>query len=173
MAKADSAIPRFASEAFALREIPNGLLSSLEAEYKGMHFEEISEEPVYSQEYDAMEVGGITAKAGHKPSIGHCRISEKLYEQFYQALTPLIEEWCGSPLERAYGYGIRSYGEGSILLLHRDKIESHVISCIVHVDDVEAMLPKPGTDDGLPEVVRGDLCHSDSSHTRQRLGTSR
>jgi hypothetical protein len=64
LAKADLAIPRFASEAFALREIPNGLLNALEAEYKGMHFEEIPEEPVYSQEYDAMEVGGITTKAG-------------------------------------------------------------------------------------------------------------
>jgi prolyl 4-hydroxylase len=135
LTKANSAIPRFAPEPFALREIPNGLLNALEAEYKGMHFEEIPEEPVYSQEYDAMEVGGITTKAGHKPSIGHCRISEMLYEQFYQALTPLMEEWCGSPLERAHGYGIRSYGEGSILLLHRDKVESHVISCIVHVDD--------------------------------------
>lgn len=135
MTKADSAIPRFAPEAFAIREIPTELLVSLDAEYDGMHFEEISEEPTYNKEYDSMEAGGIATEAGHKFSIGHCQISEKLYEQFYQDLTPLIEEWCGSPLEQVYGYGIRSYGEGSILLLHRDKIESHVISCIVHVDD--------------------------------------
>ena len=67
LTKANSAIPRFAPEPFALREIPNGLLNALEAEYKGMHFEEIPEEPVYSQEYDAMEVGGITTKAGPAP----------------------------------------------------------------------------------------------------------
>jgi len=135
MILAQSAIPRFAEEPFALRDIPSNLLNALFAEYNGMSFTKIAEEPVYSQEYDALEVGGITARFIQQLSIGHCRISETLYEQFYEELTPLMEEWCGSPLEQSYGFGIRSYGEGSILLLHRDKVETHVISCIVHVDD--------------------------------------
>ena len=39
----------------------------------------------------------------------------------------------GEPLERSWGYGVRSYGPGSRLHMHRDRVDTHVLSCIVHV----------------------------------------
>jgi prolyl 4-hydroxylase len=56
-------------------------------------------------------------------------------ELAYAEITPLIEAWAGRPLERSWGYGIRSYGPGSVLHVHRDRVDTHVISCIVHVAD--------------------------------------
>ena len=62
-------------------------------------------------------------------------MSEGLMELAYAQLTPLMEEWAGQPLERSWGYGVRSYGPGSWLHMHRDRVDTHVVSCIVHVAD--------------------------------------
>ncbi len=49
------------------------------------------------------------------------------------ALQGLHEEWAGCRLEPSAAYGIRVYGEGQTLRPHCDRVETHVISSIVHV----------------------------------------
>ena len=46
----------------------------------------------------------------------------------------MMEEWTGIELTPSWAYGIRSYPDGSVLGLHRDRIETHVLSCIIYVD---------------------------------------
>ncbi|MFZ9114995.1 MAG: prolyl hydroxylase family protein, partial [bacterium] len=65
----------------------------------------------------------------------HAPLGIELEELFYTALSPLLEEWAGCHLERSWAYGIRSYGDGCRLHLHRDRVDTHVISCIVHAGD--------------------------------------
>ena len=100
-----------------------------------MIFEPVLEEPLQEDGYGAAVVQGISSTQGVAPQLGYSAISVELMEQAYAEITPLIEAWAGCPLERSWGYGIRSYGSGSVLHVHRDRVDTHVISCIVHVDD--------------------------------------
>ena len=45
-----------------------------------------------------------------------------------------MEEWCGVELEPTYVYGIREYHNGAVLKMHRDRIDTHIISAIINVD---------------------------------------
>ena len=47
-------------------------------------------------------------------------------------LRPLHEEWAGVKLRNGQSYGIRVYKNGSTLVNHVDRSETHVISCIFH-----------------------------------------
>ena len=49
-------------------------------------------------------------------------------------LQPLHEEWSKQELEPSYIYGIRSYNQASDLVMHRDRIATHIISSIICVD---------------------------------------
>jgi len=53
----------------------------------------------------------------------------------YNLLTPLVEEWSLTKVRPSWGYGVREYGPGSILNWHRDRVDSHILSCIIHVSD--------------------------------------
>lgn len=128
-------LPRFATEPFQLLATPPRLQSALMAEYAGMVFEPVSDPPETDGDYGATVVQDISAAAAAAPQLGYAPISVELMELAYAELTPLIESWAGCPLDRSWGYGIRSYGPGSRLHVHRDRVDTHVISCIVHVGD--------------------------------------
>ena len=51
--------------------------------------------------------------------------------QLLESLQPELEKWSGVPLKRGRAYGVRVYQNYSTLVLHVDKPETHVISCIV------------------------------------------
>jgi len=57
-----------------------------------------------------------------------------LDREIHQDLLPLHEEWAGGmKLIPTSVYGIRANRNGSSLVMHYDKIETHVISSIVHI----------------------------------------
>jgi len=58
----------------------------------------------------------------------------ELNDKALQELKPMHEEWAGVPLHGSTAYGLRVYHNESSLLMHVDKPETHVISCILHVD---------------------------------------
>jgi prolyl 4-hydroxylase len=45
-----------------------------------------------------------------------------------------MEKWCGKSLMPTFVYGIRVYKRGSILKSHQDRLETHIISAIINVD---------------------------------------
>mmetsp|Transcript_46122 Transcript_46122/g.59248 ORF Transcript_46122/g.59248 Transcript_46122/m.59248 type:complete len:366 (-) Transcript_46122:342-1439(-) len=53
--------------------------------------------------------------------------------QAMNELRPILEEWSGIELQNGQSYGIRVYKNGSTLVNHVDRSETHVISCIFHV----------------------------------------
>ncbi len=53
--------------------------------------------------------------------------------QIHEELKSLHEEWSGLALVPTSAYGLRLNRNGSSLVMHYDKVESHVISSIVHV----------------------------------------
>jgi hypothetical protein len=44
-----------------------------------------------------------------------------------------VETWCGQTLEPTYVYGIRSYHHQAVLKMHRDRLDTHIISAIINV----------------------------------------
>ena len=66
------------------------------------------------------------------------------------ALKPYHEEWSNVELTPSIAYGIRVYQNGSSLTMHTDRIETHVISCILHIDrDYDDREPWPIVIEGL------------------------
>ena len=49
-------------------------------------------------------------------------------------MKPMLEAWCNKELAPTYVYGIREYQDKAVLKSHRDRIETHVISVIINVD---------------------------------------
>ncbi|MEB3354623.1 MAG: 2OG-Fe(II) oxygenase [Cyanobacteriota bacterium] len=107
----------------------------MEDEYKSMIFQPVDTEAKQDSGYGASVIQGISGANADSPGLGYSPISQELKSLAYSEITPRIEEWAGVELEPSWGYGIRSYGRGSILHVHRDRVDTHVVSCIVHVDD--------------------------------------
>lgn len=61
-------------------------------------------------------------------------LSDQLLQRIERTLQPAMEEWCGCQLRRTAIYGIREYHDGDLLRGHVDRIETHVISAILQVE---------------------------------------
>jgi len=70
------------------------------------------------------------------------------------ALKPLHEEWSGVELTPSIAYGMRVYQNGSSLTMHTDRIETHVVSSILHIDrDYGGNEPWPIVIEGIDGVT--------------------
>ena len=88
-------------------------------------------------EHEFVEGGFIVdgKKTGKRPSSSSLiNMSPELREEIHEELKPMMEEWCNQTLEPTFVYGIREYHNGAILKMHRDRIDTHIISAIVNVD---------------------------------------
>ena len=128
-------LPRFAPTPFRLLKTPKPLQDRLEQDYRAMTFEPVEQEVQHDQAYQADVIAGISSVRSRTPDLRYAPMSEAFKQLAYEQLTPLMEQWVGQPLERCWGYGVRSYGAGSWLHMHRDRVDTHVVSCIVHVAD--------------------------------------
>lgn len=128
--------PRFARGfPFQKVKIPNDLYSKIVEEYKTMNFGRIVDDVEYSPEYGSYTVAAISVKKSPLPYYNFCPITENLRDSCYETITPLIEEWSNCELEKTWSYGIRSYIKNSVLHLHRDRFDTHIISCIIFIDE--------------------------------------
>jgi len=66
-----------------------------------------------------------------------------LNQKTLEELKPMHEEWSGVELIGSIAYGLRVYQNNSRLLMHVDKSNTHVISCILHIDHSEDSEPWP------------------------------
>lgn len=69
-----------------------------------------------------------------RPSSSVVNMTPELRQEIHDALKPLMEDWCGETLEPTFVYGIRKYHNGAVLKMHRDRIDTHIISAIINVD---------------------------------------
>jgi prolyl 4-hydroxylase len=54
--------------------------------------------------------------------------------EVHDAIKPMVEAWCGTPVEPTFVYGIRTYKDKAVLKPHRDRIETHIFGAIINVD---------------------------------------
>lgn len=126
--------PKFTKKGFKKTLVPINLYHEIMDEYYMMQFSEI----VDNKDFDELwgnHVGGITNLSSNNSFYYKDSISKELYDKCFETLTPIMEEWSGVPLEPTWGYGIRSYTRNSVLKLHRDRYETHILSCIIFVDE--------------------------------------
>jgi len=79
-------------------------------------------------------VDGNKTEKRRRPSSSLVDLTPELRQRVHDALKPLMEEWCGQKLEPTFVYGVREYHNGAVLKMHRDRIDTHIISAIINVD---------------------------------------
>lgn len=126
--------PIFSDVPFKKIKIPYELYSHLESEYQTMEFEKVDNEVEWDPVVNEYTNGGISVKGSVNPYTLKTEITNELYNHCYDVITPIAEDWCGQDLEISWAYGVRNYIRNSVLHLHRDLIETHIISCIIFVD---------------------------------------
>lgn len=93
----------------------------------------------------------------------------ELANRALHSLLPYSEAWAGVPLKPQSGYGLRIYANTSRLYMHLDKLSTHVISCIYHIDHSMDAKPWPlviEDFDGVTQQVilqNGDMLFYESS----------
>jgi len=65
-----------------------------------------------------------------RPKFVHTGLNRKVLMD----LLPLHEKWAGVKLKPAISYGLRLYMNNSFLTMHTDRLDTHVISSIFHID---------------------------------------
>ena len=68
---------------------------------------------------------------------------EELNQKVLEALKPMHEKWSGVPLTGEVAYGLRVYRNNTRMTMHVDRVETHIISSIIHVDKSEDAEPWP------------------------------
>ena len=72
-------------------------------------------------------------------------LPDKLRKEIHDSLKPQLETWSKTELIPTFVYGIRVYKKGSVLMPHRDKLKTHIISAIINVDQE--------VDEGWPLII--------------------
>lgn len=126
--------PPFSKFPFKKCKVPDSLYSKIQKEYSQMSFDEKCSSTGYDPGWDAYTSSGVSILGSDDPHCYVSRISDSLYKESYEMISPYIEDWSGCQVEETWGYGIRSYVRNSILHLHRDRYQTHILSCIVFVD---------------------------------------
>lgn len=114
-------VPRFTPNGFKVIQTPPDVHAALKAELDKalLNYDNIREEAKIDVLYTP-----IPSKFIDIP---------KVSREVHEALLPLHEEWSGLKLRPSSIYGIRMNRNGSSLIMHYDKIHTHVISSIIHV----------------------------------------
>mmetsp|Transcript_16681 Transcript_16681/g.27668 ORF Transcript_16681/g.27668 Transcript_16681/m.27668 type:complete len:342 (+) Transcript_16681:133-1158(+) len=122
------AMPSFTESGWGLTRAPTDVMKELmESLHNGL--------PTAQEESYINVIQG-----GERPLFVH---QPKLNQKVLDDLKPMHEEWAGVELEGSLSYGLRVYRNNSRLFMHVDKLRTHVISCILHVDHSEDSEPWP------------------------------
>lgn len=81
-------------------------------------------------------------ESGEEVHPGFVQLPKALKDDVAAALKPIHERWCNCKLKYSAFYGIRLYYNGCALRCHVDRIETHVVSSVIHIaDDVQESWP--------------------------------
>jgi hypothetical protein len=135
-------VPNFTEHGFGLARCPDDLLAALQDGIrKGL--------PTATLEREVEVITGPRCKFINRPD---------LTDRVLQELRHYAETWAGIPLTPYRAYGFRVYQNDSRLFMHVDKMQTHIVSFILHIDSSE--------DAGrLPTfVLRGRFCFFSKFH---------
>ena len=79
-------------------------------------------------------VSGDIIHGGEAHSSELITLSDTLKIAVLKELKPVLEKWSGISLQASAVYGIRRYLPGAILDMHRDWMETHVVSAVINIE---------------------------------------
>ena len=119
-------MPSFTEHGFQKIRAPEHLFAKLKASYdRGLKHLSVRK----SSESFSHKPGSTTPKALLPSFISQHALNDEVMRE----LRPIAEEWAGVQLVEGQAYGVRVYKNGSTLVNHVDRSETHVISCIFHI----------------------------------------
>lgn len=87
-----------------------------------------------STESEHVEGGYVTIADTGADGSDILQLPEALRMEIHISLRPILEDWSKTQLVPTFVYGIRTYKRGAILVGHRDRIDTHIISAIINID---------------------------------------
>ena len=124
--KTNDYIPNYTKTGFSKTRLPGPLFKKIQDFYRANLASGISETVPGDFIFNS-------DKATKKSSL-LVELSAELREEVHDALKILMEQWCGKTLIPTFVYGIRVYQRGAVLKCHQDRLETHIISAIINVD---------------------------------------
>jgi hypothetical protein len=121
--------PNFTETGWGLTRAPDDLVKTLRETIRSAY-----DAGDYREEGDVDVIDGLPALFIDRP---------ELTERVLHELHPMHEAWAGIPLQPHLAYGFRLYRNESSLLMHIDKSDTHIISCILHIDSSDDAEPWP------------------------------
>lgn len=124
--EANEYITNYTQSGFKSARLPQEVLDKLQTFYR-----------TNNQAEQAESVPGdfiLNAAEKNRKSSSLVELSSALRKEIHDFLKPLLEEWTNTSLNPTYVYGIRIYHRGAVLKSHRDRLETHIISAIINVD---------------------------------------
>eukprot|EP00049_Salpingoeca_infusionum_P000395 m.39614 g.39614 ORF g.39614 m.39614 type:complete len:351 (+) comp10335_c0_seq1:267-1319(+) len=118
------ALPRYTQYGFQLAQTPKHIQEKLSAQLQS----HIDNPPRMEAAIDIVKVGDVREA---KPPFFIDQ--PQLNREVLLELQPYLQEWCRCELEPMVAYGLRVYRYGNTLGRHVDRLDTHVISVIVHV----------------------------------------
>ena len=150
------AMPRFTEQGFAVVDYSD---TDFYRELKAFYDKNVRDPVAFSQ-----------LRKEKMQGTGNARFysQSQLNARLLDGLRPNLEKWSGIELQNGQSYGVRVYGEGSTLVNHIDRCETHVISAIFHIDhDLDEPWPLEIEDhDGNWHEVNlkpGEVCYYESA----------
>jgi len=116
-------VPSYSLMGFELRRLPEQTFAWLREWYMRKQLEE-----------ETSESGAGPCMNQHAAPTGITHLDQRNKQRLTAELQPIMEEWYGGELEMTSIYGIRKYINGSILRMHVDTVNTHVVSAIINVD---------------------------------------
>ena len=124
--QANDFIPNYTKIGFAKTQLAASLLKKIQAFYG---------DNLSDQQHETVPGDFIFNSAGgDKKSSTLVNLNDDLRQEIHDALKIMMEDWCGHSLMPTFVYGIRVYHRGAVLRCHQDRLETHIISAIINVD---------------------------------------
>lgn len=126
-------IPCFTKTGFTTAKISKPLHKKIMAFYQGS---------ISDQRREFVDIITNDSEEKDKTPSSLLDMPDELKKEIHDHLKIKLEEWAGIELEPTFVYGIRTYHNGTKLDIHRDRPNTHIISCILNVyQDVEEDWP--------------------------------
>lgn len=123
--EANELVPNYTRDGLLHTRLPQPLFAEVQAFYQRHRGQDKAEHIP----------GDFVYKAnGGARSSSLVELSPELRQKIHDTLKPMMEQWCGKKLAPTYVYGIRVYHDQAVLKCHRDRLETHIISAIINVD---------------------------------------
>ena len=119
---ANELIPSFTSRGFEKMPMPSELYQQLLNYYREHAVDARLE----------VEEGYIDGPGGRGSIL--LELPLELRQQIHNELQPILEKWCDAELMPTFIYGIRTYLDQAVLKPHRDRVDTHIISAILNID---------------------------------------